>query len=237
MEKKVPKSEKYAHIQGKLDTGLNINKVKVVTAREFAKRRDEIFFRVTKGQLFELLHEYEADEQERITDNEVYGQGPRIVTYSELAEPDYNRPYLILDVREASSYNTCHILQSRNFPFALLRRDQMHPEIFKFKNKEEHLIILYCDDERISRDAASTLVDRGIDNVFLLNGGLKEFAGSYSMYVEGDIPLEWLPVKSNQSRSSKSYCHFFLLSFCQDFICYYCEYYGLFISDRIIRNS
>ena len=147
MDRKVPRSEKYANVQGKLDTGMNINKVHVITAREFARRRNEIYYRVSSKQLFELLSEYEAGEDENVNDSSFDsgggrgGGGPRIVTYSETAEPEYDRPYLILDCREGVDYNQCRLMQARTFPQALLNRDQMHPDIYKFRNKEEHLLL------------------------------------------------------------------------------------------------
>lgn len=39
MERAIPKNSRFAHIQSSLDTGSNVNKVKTVTAREYAKRR------------------------------------------------------------------------------------------------------------------------------------------------------------------------------------------------------
>ena len=39
MDRAVPRSTKYDHIQSSLNTGLNVNKVKTVTSREYAKRR------------------------------------------------------------------------------------------------------------------------------------------------------------------------------------------------------
>ena len=149
LEKKPPKSIKYANVQGKLDTGMTIDKLKIVSSREYTRRRDEIHYRITKTQLCELYEEYEADEYESIS--EAAGvesdSGPRIVTYSESSSPQYSKPYLILDVRESDEFNTCHLLQARSFPFALLRRDLIPPDLFSFKNKEGFLIIIYCDDE------------------------------------------------------------------------------------------
>ncbi len=206
MERRVPKSEKYAHVQGRLDTGMTVNKVQVITAREFARRRDEIYYRVNKNQLYELYSEYEVEDREAIAESDMHrdGEGPRIVTYTEASEPEYARPYLILDCRERADYSRCHLAQARSFPYMLLNRDQMHPEVFKFKNKEEHLIIVYCDDEKISRDVCKTLVDRGIDNIFILQGGMKEFAAHYPEYVEGEIPSSWSPPKSALQRSGLS---------------------------------
>ena len=165
LEKKVPKSEKYAHVAGKLDTGLTVDKVKFVTAREYSKRRDEIFFRINRGSLYELFNEYEADEYESMSDSfRGADRDLKIVTYNESSNASYEKPYLILDVRESESFNICHLLQARSFPYALLRRDQLHPEVYKFKNKPESLIILYCNDEKISSEAAKVMVDRGINN-------------------------------------------------------------------------
>lgn len=203
LERRIPRSAKYAHIESKLDTGLTINKVKVVTAKEYRMRRDEIFFRISCDQLYDLYNEYEADERETIGET-LYNSsrgGPKIVTYSEESKPEYIKPYLILDVREVHDYNSCHLLHAKSYPYTLIRRDYLLPEIYTFKNKEETLIILYCDDERISRDTAKTLVDRGIDNVFLLEGGLKEFCGLYPAFVEGNIPF---PVQINRKSSTSS---------------------------------
>lgn len=191
MDKAVPKSKKYSNVQGKLDSGLTVNKVKNVSASQFAQRRDEIFFRISRHQIFELYNEYEADEYEDIAEAEtrhVGARGPVIVTHTESARADYEKPYLLLDVREPQNYNAYHMLQARSFPFVLMRRDQSPPELNKFKNKPEHLVIVVADDERLGRDAAKLLVDRGCDNVYLLSGGINDFAIDYPSFIEGRIP-------------------------------------------------
>ena len=193
------KSEKYSHVTSKLDTGMTVDKVKVVSASEYSRRRDETFYRVTRGQLYELYTEYEAEDHETITETDYEeGNGPRIVTHSETSSAQYNKPYLILDVREQEAYQECHLVQARSYPSTMMRRDFTHPEIYHFKNKPETLIIVYCDDERISREAAHVLVGRGIDNVFLLTGGLLEFAERFPPYVEGNLP----ELPSNPSRGA-----------------------------------
>ena len=153
-----------------MDTGLTVDKVKFVSNKEFSRRRDEIHFRVSKTQLYELYSEYEAEEYEDIASNDVNVNGPRIVSHSEFSSSQYSKPYLIFDVREADAFNACHLLQARNYAYTTMRRDQVHPELYNFRNKEGHLIILYCDDEKISLDAAKLLVQRGTDNIFLLTG-------------------------------------------------------------------
>lgn len=161
MERRVPRSGKYDHISGVLDTGLTVAKVKSVTAREYAKRRDEIFFRLTKAQLYELYTEYEADEYESISETGRGSHDVHIVTYGEEDRPKYAKPYLLLDVREIEDFTRGHLLQARSYPYANLRRDNFHPDIYRFRNVPEKLIVMYCDDERISRMAAKDLVDRG----------------------------------------------------------------------------
>jgi hypothetical protein len=42
-----------------------------------------------------------------------------------------------------------------------------------YKNKEGKLIIVYDYDESISHKFATTLVQRGYDNVFMLSGGIR----------------------------------------------------------------
>ena len=185
MERVVPKSKKYANVQGVLDTGATVNKVKVVSCKEHTRRRDEIHYRLTKKQLSDLYSEYEQDEYESIRDTAGDLDGPKIVSYSESSNPYYEKPYLILDVRQPDAYNRCHLLQARSFPYTLFQRDQAPTELRSFKNKDGCLVIVYCDDERISRDVAKIMVDRGTDNIFLLTGGLMEFAADYSEFIEG----------------------------------------------------
>jgi hypothetical protein len=166
-----------------------VNKVKLISNSAFSKRRDEIFFRLTKGQLLQLYSEYEADEYEDIAETDRSFDGPRIVTYEETSRPTYDKPYLILDVRDELAYREYHLLQARNYSYTMMRRDQSHVEMMRFKNKEGHLIIVVADDERLGADAAKLLVDRGADNIFLLSASILEFAEENPTFVEGNPPI------------------------------------------------
>ncbi len=209
LDKRVPKSKKYEHITGRLNTGLTQAKVKVITVREFSRRRDEIYYRLQPEMLETLYMEYEHRDEigESLGHMGTQGNsgGPTIITHQEMARPIYDRPYLLLDVRDERDYASGHLLHARSFPHVLLRRDQLHPDIYSFRNKEERLIILYCDKEEVSRDAAKMMVDRGIDNIFLLTGGFHEFASKYSHRVEGEMPD--LPVSPNRAPSRKHRQH------------------------------
>lgn len=170
--------------------------------------RDEIFYRITKKQLVELFQAYENDDFENIASSSGSpGNGPRIVSYSASQQQDTSdRPYLILDARDPISYNTCHIAQSLNFPLAMMKRDQIIPELFSHRNREEHLIIVYCDDERISAEASKFLVDRGTNNIFLLSNGMVDFVWDYQEYVEGNIPYPPPKQQKTPTKNTRSKC-------------------------------
>ena len=60
LERKTPRNPKYADVRGKLDTGCNELKVKLISTRQYLKSRDELFNRVRGRQLVELIDEYAA---------------------------------------------------------------------------------------------------------------------------------------------------------------------------------
>ena len=46
-------------------------------------------------------------------------------------------------------------------------------EMRAFRNKPGSIILVYDEDERLASNAATILVQRGYDNIFMLSGGLK----------------------------------------------------------------
>ena len=202
-DRAVPVSSRYAHVKATLDTGNTVAKVKTVGAKEISRRRDETFFRIGRVQLAQLFDEYEAEEE---SFQATYSPeaGPTIITYDEEATPKWERPYLLLDVRDPYEFSKGHLYQARSYPFVMMRRDQVIPEVFNFKNKEGCLIVMYCEDERTSAEAAHLLVQRGWDNVYLLTGGVKEFAAHFPHLIEGEVPTSPLKSPSSTPPNSKS---------------------------------
>ncbi|XP_078275663.1 centrosomal protein of 41 kDa isoform X2 [Rhinoraja longicauda] len=93
-------------------------------------------------------------------------------------------PFLLLDVRDRDAYDQCHVIGAYNYPVAMLSRT-MNPytkEILEYKNAPGKIILLYDEDERIARLAATTLCERSFENLFMLSGGLKVVA---QMFPEG----------------------------------------------------
>ncbi|XP_040858298.1 centrosomal protein of 41 kDa isoform X4 [Ochotona curzoniae] len=82
-------------------------------------------------------------------------------------------PFLLLDVRDRDSYQQCHIVGAYSYPIATLSRT-MNPysnDILEYKNAHGKIIIVYDDDERLASQAATTMCERGFENLFMLSGG------------------------------------------------------------------
>ena len=85
------------------------------------------------------------------------------------------RPFLILDVRDPEEYSRAHLAYSYNYQHTRLNRafDYETKEMLRVKNKAGAILVVYDDDEYLARQTATTLTQRGYDNVFMLSGGLR----------------------------------------------------------------
>ncbi|KAM9352678.1 centrosomal protein of 41 kDa [Symphorus nematophorus] len=116
-------------------------------------------------------------------------------------------PYLLLDVRDWDQYDHCHIISAHSFPIAMLSRT-MNPytkEVLEYKNAAGKIIIVYDEDERIASQAATTMCERGFENLFMLSGGLKVIAQKFPKgMATGSIPTSCLssPTASKGKKSS-----------------------------------
>ncbi|KAK5619041.1 hypothetical protein CRENBAI_002948 [Crenichthys baileyi] len=114
-------------------------------------------------------------------------------------------PYLLLDVRDRDQYDCCHIISAHSFPVAMLSRT-MNPytkEVLEYKNALGKIIIVYDEDERIASLAATTMCERGFENLFMLCGGLKVIAQKFpSGMTTGCIPASCLS-SPNSSKGRK----------------------------------
>ncbi|XP_044048741.1 centrosomal protein of 41 kDa isoform X1 [Siniperca chuatsi] len=116
-------------------------------------------------------------------------------------------PYLLLDVRDRDQYGRCHIISAHSFPIAMLSRT-MNPytkEVLEYKNAAGKIIIVYDEDERIASQAATTMCERGFENLFMLSGGLKVIAQKFPEgLTTGSIPTSCLssPTSSKGKKSS-----------------------------------
>uniref|UniRef100_A0A8C9ETY4 Centrosomal protein 41 n=1 Tax=Pavo cristatus TaxID=9049 RepID=A0A8C9ETY4_PAVCR len=97
-----------------------------------------------------------------------------------------------VDVRDRDAYDQCHIVGAYSYPTAMLSR-AMNPytnSILEYKNAHGKIIILYDDDERLASQAATTMCERGFENLFMLSGGLKVLAQKVPEgLITGSLPI------------------------------------------------
>jgi len=68
-----------------------------------------------------------------------------------------------------------------------------------YKNQPGKIVILYDEDERMAPKAATTLVERGYDNLFLLSGGLKVASKLFPLgLITGLVPAEINPANKGK---------------------------------------
>jgi len=86
-----------------------------------------------------------------------------------------DRPYLILDIRDEEQYKRGRIVTSKSYPAVRLSRSVNYEtrELYRFKNVEGKIIVIIDADESLSPNFATTMIQRGYDNVFVLSGGLR----------------------------------------------------------------
>ena len=80
---------------------------------------------------------------------------------------------MLLDLRDPDEYDLYRIKEALNYPAANIARDKVIPELYRFKNKSDKLIIVYMGDERKGCQAANLFVEKGYENLFLLSGGVE----------------------------------------------------------------
>ncbi|KAK2867193.1 hypothetical protein Q8A67_025310 [Cirrhinus molitorella] len=130
------------------------------------------------------------------------------VSTSNITECPYpDCPYLLLDVRDREQYDQCHIISAYCYPIATLSRT-MNPytkEVLDYKNASGKIIILYDEDERIASQAATTMCERGFENLFMLSGGLKVVTQKFPEgMTTGSIPISCLPSPSGPGGRKRS---------------------------------
>ncbi|XP_055464207.1 centrosomal protein of 41 kDa isoform X2 [Psammomys obesus] len=121
-------------------------------------------------------------------------------------------PFLLLDVRDRDSYQQCHIVGAHSYPIATLSRT-MNPysnDILEYKNAHGKIIILYDEDERLASQAATTMCERGFENLFMLSGGEQSCSLlSRSEGLSSEVPGRtghWLPASLLPADRPSWYC-------------------------------
>lgn len=105
---------------------------------------------------------------------------------SENCEP--SRPYLLLDVREKEQYDEYHIHSAKHYEMRMIRQDKLGKDIYEYKNKPDCMIVVCSDGEKTAVAAANQLVQKFIDNVYVLSCSVRKYLGRYNNDAEGSNP-------------------------------------------------
>ena len=83
----------------------------------------------------------------------------------------FYRPYLLVDVRDQSEYDQCHIITALSYPASNFSRtmNPFSPEMYQFRNVDGKIIILYDVDEFIATECAHKMAQRGFENIFVVS--------------------------------------------------------------------
>ena len=100
---------------------------------------------------------------------------------------DNKPPFIVLDVRERQDFLAARIACARHFPANDLKHDKITPELFFYKNRAQHVIVIYDLDDRAGREVATMFTEKGWENIFLLSGGLETFNHYFKSKVKGEL--------------------------------------------------
>ena len=98
-----------------------------------------------------------------------------------------SRDMLIVDLRTLEEYRQSRIMFAIHHPATLLVRDVLHPSMLAFKRKlKGRYLLVYHNDERHTAQFATLLVEKGWEEVFVVDGGLDGFRESYPELIDTD---------------------------------------------------
>ena len=172
-----------------------------------AKRKGEKFKRIKCSTLGKLLQEQtfeesiyklggdeenkepsvvQAQDTESIYSHQTGVSQASAVTYAtDMLGITSDTTFLLLDLRDPEEYAMWRIKEAINFPGPNISRDKIIPEIFRFRNKPDKLIIVYMQDERKGTQYAQLFYEKGYENIYLLSGGIENFLEEFPQLVEG----------------------------------------------------
>ncbi|GCB74244.1 hypothetical protein scyTo_0003332 [Scyliorhinus torazame] len=164
LKKRVVPNPKYRYVRARIDTGYSLSK--------YMEKIDELRrnYRYKRDELFKRL---------------------KVTTFSQLV-------LQVASVNEQGDemFEELQREEANSYPIAMLSRT-MNPytkELLDYKNASGKIILLYDEDERIASQAATTLCERGFENLFMLSGGLKVVAQMFPEgLTTGSIPLSCQP--------------------------------------------
>lgn len=203
LQKKMAENPKFSRVTTTLDTGVSTTVMKRL--HEF-----DVNLKQAPGENFKRMHPNSlaryidfvqmmaqqqqqpgatADRMADIYEGDVFaGVMPALE-----AQNQPQKKILLLDIRDPEDYLKCHLATAQSFHFTRLNRSQnvWTPEIIKAINKDDWVILIYdLQEETATRmNVANGFFEKGINNVMVLAGGLREFAQRHSSLLVGECPV------------------------------------------------
>jgi len=182
---------KYESIEPKINSGYHVGKLLEdfdQIQKSFRFKPDEIFPRIKISVLVSLISESvfpekettptqsaETEEKESPKEppNQFHETRENLTIYPSPKDV-LIKPYLLLDVRDSEQFKSSHIITAVSYPKTMLSRGNFEISLLlKYRNHKEYIIIVYDENETTAPQVATTLIERGYNNVFMLSGGLR----------------------------------------------------------------
>ncbi|RNF18739.1 testis specific, 14 [Trypanosoma conorhini] len=196
--RRTPANPKYENVKAVVESGLTLEVARLMkrAGPNIRRHTGESFLRMRPNVLAEYILRLKKQEEAKNGRESDGGFAYPMDEYKPSnAKPE--KEYLILDVRSEEEYKACHIEGALHYP----KRRMVHainpllPEMFEFKNKENKYIVVYDIEEELTvgQSVAMILFEKGIDNVVVLTGGLREFVQDYASLIVGQSPVPIIP--------------------------------------------
>lgn len=194
LDKKVPaRNEKFAKVKPVVDSGMTteLKDYMKQNSIKLKKQPGELFGRVLASTVAAFIHhQLHPDVLEdggfaRPMDEYRGGLDPQ--------KPEMR--YLLVDCRDVEDFQHCHIQGALHYPRVKINHstNPFLPEMFAFRNKPLHTIVMYDLREESVLELANVVFQKGVDNVAIMAGGLQEFVQEHSDLILGESPVPILP--------------------------------------------
>ncbi|KAG5468761.1 hypothetical protein CUR178_01596 [Leishmania enriettii] len=194
LQRRVVSNPKYSGVQAVVDSGMTTQLAQYMRNNIIKTRRQpgELFQRLRTDVIAAFLR---RQQPKSILQDGGFARPMDEYGGLESALDKSDTGYLLLDCREVEHYHTCHIQTALHYPKMKLHHstNPFLPEMYAYKNKEKMWIVLYDMEEEVVVHLATIMYQKGVDNVAIIAGGLREFAQDYSDLLTAQSPVPILP--------------------------------------------
>ena len=170
LEKRVPTNPRYAHIQPKVKSGVSMKDAVILSDKIIARRRNEIFDRISARGLLALLNEDKIDQES------VYNVNSETPVISVVVPCDAQVP-AVSAIQKFPVYDFRVICDVPSLPdvvqysVARLLRDDVSVELWRAKDRR---LFVFAADDKTTSAATTLLVQKGWTQAVAVSGGFDE---------------------------------------------------------------